>query len=500
MLMEPNLADFRSSLLEAVDSLTRWQGSWRAFARHESLAVDPAVLEAAWSDYLARLKANPPFFHPDYMAQMLKPPHLVAVLGYLAAMTINPNNYESASGRPTVEMEEEVVRQIAAMFRLPPTALGHLTTSGTLANLEALWVSRELRPGAAIAYSEQSHYTHQRACSLLGVQGVKIPADAAGRMDLDCLERALTRQSIGTVVVTAGTSGTGAIDPIHEVVGLRERYGFRIHVDAAYGGFYALLAWSENSPIPAAPLRAIAECDSVAVDPHKHGLQPYGCGCVLFSDGTVRRLYRHAPPYVLLDPHAFNPGTVSLECSRAGAAAGALWLTLRCLPLQADQGLGPILRSCAQAAQRWARLLEQSEEFVLYLEPELDILTFFPHALSCSALDQASHRLVEALASEKDPLYLSLLQVDSRTLRPRFPDGVADVPSCRILRSVLMKPEHEGAVADFHQRVSECWRKICYPGARCGPHLLSLTEMGDTHFRHYAPLSRSGERGDRGEG
>ena len=85
---------------------------------------------------------------------MLKPPHPAAVAGYLAAMLVNTNNHALDGGPATSEMEKEVVRELAAMFGLPDDVLGHLTASGTIANLEALWVARELHPGRAIAYSD----------------------------------------------------------------------------------------------------------------------------------------------------------------------------------------------------------------------------------------------------------------------------------------------------------------------------------------------------------
>src|SRR6266536_1132694 len=138
-----------------------------------------------------RLDDNYPFFHPRYAGQMLKPPHPVAVAAYLAAMTINPNNHALDGGPATGAMEKELVKDLAAMFRLPGDTLGHLTSSGTIANLEALWVARQLHPGKAIAFSEEAHYTHERMCGVLGVQTVPIPADDAGRIDLDALEREL---------------------------------------------------------------------------------------------------------------------------------------------------------------------------------------------------------------------------------------------------------------------------------------------------------------------
>ena len=128
-------------------------------------------MDAAWAAFGERMRGNLPFFHPDYAGQMLKPPHPVAVAGYLAAMLVNPNNHALDGGPATSEMEKEVVADLAAMFGLPDEALGHLTASGTIANLEALWVARELHPGKAIAYGAKAHYTHARMCGVLGMRG-----------------------------------------------------------------------------------------------------------------------------------------------------------------------------------------------------------------------------------------------------------------------------------------------------------------------------------------
>ena len=118
-----------------------------------------------------RLGDNYPFFHPSYAGQMLKPPHPAAAAAYLMAMLINPNNHALDGGPATAALEREAVAAIAAMFHYPADFLGHLTSSGTIANLEALFVARELRPGAAVAFSEEAHYTHERMCRLLGVRG-----------------------------------------------------------------------------------------------------------------------------------------------------------------------------------------------------------------------------------------------------------------------------------------------------------------------------------------
>ena len=149
-------------LREADRCVSAWEARWGAYEMHPSLRVEHETLSKVYETYVNRLAGNYPFFHPRYAGQMLKPPHPVAVLGYLTAMRINPNNHALDGGPPTAAMEKEVVVEMARMFEFPEDALGHLTSSGTIANLEALFVSREEHPGKAVAVSQEAHYTHAR--------------------------------------------------------------------------------------------------------------------------------------------------------------------------------------------------------------------------------------------------------------------------------------------------------------------------------------------------
>jgi glutamate/tyrosine decarboxylase-like PLP-dependent enzyme len=439
-----------------------FRGRWEPVPTAAAATVDEGRLAAAWAEYTGRLQDNYPFFHPRYAGQMLKPPHPVAVAGYLAAMTVNPNNHALDGGPATGAMEKEVVGDLAAMFGLPDATLGHLTSSGTIANLEALWVARQLAPGRAVAHSQDAHYTHARMCEVLGVESVPVAADAAGRMDLDALEAVLASGRVGTVVLTAGTTGLGAVDPIAEALALRDRYGCRLHVDAAYGGFFALLAHDEQGTgllgrETAARLRAVGDCDSVVVDPHKHGLQPYGCGAVLFRDPSVGRLYRHDSPYTYFTSSELHLGEISLECSRAGAAAAALWLTFQLLPPRPD-GLGQVLAAGRRAALNWSELLAASGRLRLYQRPELDIVCYFPVTApaSLAAIDQASARIMAGgMKDPAHPVYLSTLTVEAEAFARRHPGVAADAARARILRSVLMKPESENHTAQLHARIEE---------------------------------------------
>ena len=230
----------------------------------------PDEMVAVLDETARRLGDNYPYFHPLYAGQMLKPPHPVARAAYALAMKINPNNHALDGGRASSAMEVEAVKEIAAMFGWKEF-LGHLTSSGTVANLEALWIAGKLAPGRRIVGSEQAHYTHQRISGVLKLEFAGVAADERGRMNLDALEDQLRKGDVGTVVATLGTTAMGAVDPLDEILKLKERYGFRVHVDAAYGGYFGLIAESLEEPARKA-FAAIGQADSIVIDPHKHGL------------------------------------------------------------------------------------------------------------------------------------------------------------------------------------------------------------------------------------
>jgi glutamate/tyrosine decarboxylase-like PLP-dependent enzyme len=448
-----DLSDWCARVIAAMRA---WEEGFGPAPVHPSTQLDAARVAALLDGLTERLRDNYPFFHPRYAGQMLKPPHPAAVAAHLAAMLVNPNNHALDGGPATAAMEREAVAALAAMLHLPADGLGHLTSSGTIANLEALFVARELHPGRAVACSVDAHYTHERMCHVLGIGCEQVPSDAGGRIDLDALEAILRTGRIGTVVLTAGTTGLGAVDPVDEALLLARSHGVRVHVDAAYGGFFAILAWAGDPLVPSPPLRAIAECDSVVVDPHKHGLQPYGCGAVLFRDASVARLYAHDSPYTYYTSGVGHLGMISLECSRAGAAAAALWLTLQAFPLTPD-GLGALLSAGLRAARRWSELLEDSAVLAPCHRPELDIVTLAPRsAPSLSALDDACRQILgQGMTADSDPVFLSLLQLDGARIQSALPGIEADAPSARVLRSVLMKPAHELWVERLHARVEE---------------------------------------------
>jgi len=458
----PSLHDLVQRALQHIDD---WEVAWGPFDRHPSLGVDPERLDAAFDEYLERLEGNYPFHHPRYAGQMLKPPHPIAIASYLAAQRINPNNHALDGGPPTSQMEQEVVNDLAEMLGLPDDALGHLTGGGTVANLEALWVARELHPDQALAVAENAHYTHGRMSEVLDVAVVPVSADAHGRLDLDALDRALEQHPIGTVVLTAGTTSLGSVDPIADALSVCRKHGARVHVDAAYGGFFRLLT-ANAAPtfdhFPARHFEAIEHADSVAIDPHKHGLQPYGCGCILFRDPTVGRFYQHDSPYTYFTSDELHLGEISLECSRAGAAAGALWCTLQAIPLAPTDGLGAILAACLRAARTWAERIADTEALTLLAPPETDIVAYFPtpETPTVSAADAASQQLFDRAMNDPDaPIFTSVYRLPAEALTTLQPSLKADQEDAAVLRSVLMKPEHETHAEDLISQLASFARE-----------------------------------------
>src|SRR6267142_1035503 len=420
-----------AAALEKLDS------GFRSLPEYSEQSSGAERLNEVLTATAKKLQNNFPYFHPLYAGQMLKPPHTVARLAYALAMYINPNNHALDGGRATSEMEKEAVAEIAAMFGWK-NFLGHLCGGGTMANLEALWVAGQLHPGKKILASEQAHYTHKRISGVLQLAFETVACDAGGRMDLDALTKRVARGDVGAVVTTMGTTATGSVDPLPEILALREKHGFRVHADSAYGGYFVL---AENLPQEAArAFSRIGEADSIVIDPHKHGLQPYGCGCVLFRDSRVGRLYKHDSPYTYFSSAELHLGEISLECSRPGAAAAALWATQKLLPLSKGGEFARGLDRGRKAAVKLFEKVRADSRFVTAFAPELDIVVFAPWAGSVTETSVLTRRIFEAAAGHN--LHLAVADLPIQFWEGNLGAMRRDRDTVACLRSVLMKPEH----------------------------------------------------------
>jgi tyrosine decarboxylase/aspartate 1-decarboxylase len=436
----------RESLEALREALKKLDDGFENLPAFKNEAPGTGRLAEVLEETAERLQDNYPYFHPQYAGQMLKPPHPVARLAYALALWINPNNHALDGGPATSAMEREAVAEIAAMFGWK-NFLGHLCGGGTMANLEALWVAGQKHPGKKILASEQAHYTHQRISGVLQLEFESVPCSPRGLMDASALAKRVERGDVGTVVATMGTTATGSVDPLPQILALREKYGFRVHADAAYGGYFTL---AENLEADATRAFArIGESDSIVIDPHKHGLQPYGCGCVLLRDPAAGQLYKHDSPYTYFSSAELHLGEISLECSRPGAAAAALWATQRLLPLAKGGEFARGLERGRKAALTLFEKLRTDLRFATAFPPELDIVVFTPRAAKVSEASVLSRAIFEAAA--KRDLHLALAELPLHFWQENLGAMQRDRETLTCLRSVLMKPEH----LDWVERIWE---------------------------------------------
>jgi tyrosine decarboxylase/aspartate 1-decarboxylase len=422
------------SLLQ--DALETLDEGFRSLPEFEP-AADAEALRPILMDVATKMRDNFPYPHPFYVGQMLKPPHAVARLAYMLSLWINPNNHALDGGRCSSAMEKKAVSEIASMFGWDKH-LGHLCAGGTMANLEALWISKSILPGKKILASQQAHYTHGRICEALGISFEAVPCDDSARMDMEALKMLLDRGDVGTVVATIGTTATGSVDPLVHILELQEAYGFRVHADAAYGGYFIL---ADNlRPETEQVYNHVSEVDSIAIDPHKHGLQPYGCGCVIFRDPTVGKFYKHDSPYTYFTSQDLHLGEISLECSRPGSSAVALWATQKLLPLTRGGQFAMDLAKCRGAALKMFEFVKNDDRFMTAFAPELDIVIWAPKAASAGKASLISDAVFEEAAS--NGLHMAKANLPRALFEAHWPDLEWDQDFVTCLRTCLMKPEH----------------------------------------------------------
>lgn len=263
--------------------------------------------------------------HPRWLAYIMGAPSPISVMGAFAAAAMNQNTGLWRVAPSATAIEVQTLGWIGEMIGLSPRAEGIFVSGGQMANIVAHAVARDAKtpwdtrefgmrgpdgraPQVRMYASEELHYCHQQAAELLGLGRGAVRAVPAGddyRMRIDALARMIAEDRARgdlpiTIVGTAGTVGTGAIDPLPELVAAAREEGMWLHVDGAYGAFAALAA----SPPP--ELRALADADSVACDPHKWLYSAIDAGVVFVRDpGMLERSFAfHASYLETKDPDA----------------------------------------------------------------------------------------------------------------------------------------------------------------------------------------------------
>ncbi len=350
----------------------------RATAEELRGCLDAAAPEhpRPWDELLGELEAGvltpmSRLSHPRYFAFIPASSTFPGALGDLiaSALDIDAGSWSSAAG-PS-HLESIVLDWFKQWIGYPADAGGVLVSGGSAANVTGLACARETLVGAgtadAVVYaSSQTHSSVARAARLLGFAPERIrclPTDDAYRLRLDALSRAISDdRSRGLrpliVAANAGTTNTGAIDPLKEIAAICHEHGLWLHVDAAYGGFAAL------TDRGAELLRGLELADSVTLDPHKWLYQPIECGCVLVRrPAQLERAFAIAPDY--LDD--YRGGEVDF-CDRGlqltrGARALKVWLSLSYFGVEAFRAA--IDRALDLAREAEARIVR---------EPSLDLV------------------------------------------------------------------------------------------------------------------------------
>jgi len=547
---------------------------------------------------LAELKRGVPSFSGRYKAHMLSEQTIAAQVGYFATMLYNPNNVSIEASPVTSRLELEVAAQLARMIGYDPTtSWGHLTSGGTVANFEALWIARnvfylalsaagaarelqvELQvtlpndtrapleslslqqllnirtadaldlwrdlwnsgpharvtraltdhslstvgyqdygrrlaldygdplPASVVLVASTAHYSWEKIIRALGIgsnQIVRIPVDSHFRMDTNALwdqvvALARRRVPIMACVTVCGTTEESAVDQLDEVLAVRSRaerelgVTFHVHSDACYGGYAASVTWNAAGERRTAAeiqtssgcdwpsdnwvraVTALAAADSVTIDPHKLGYVPYPAGAFLLRERRARELVAVDPPYLaptagLASAQDLFLGRFIFEGSKPGAAAAAVWLSHKVLPLD-ERGYGHLIERTVAGAHRLHDALRTADlapyRIVLLPVPDINIVCYIVH-------HPALHTLEELNAFNESIYERMSMETPGAT------------PEYIISRTRFQTPMYDGAVGPTLREIGVCTEEEWKRSGTDGLVVLRSTVM-DPHLTASAP-------------
>ena len=375
------------------------------------------------------------FHHPRYLAHLNCPVVIPAVLGeaVLSAINSSLDTWDQSAGGTLIE--RRLIDWTARRLGFGAVADGIFTSGGSQSNLQALLLARDetcrlvrknsetaqhttqILPRLRILTSECSHFSIEKAATLLGLQAdavIPVPCGQDRRMRPQALAEEIERcerdgEVVMAVVATAGTTDFGSIDPLPEIAELCERAGAWMHVDAAYG---CGLLLSRRSQL----LEGVSRADSVTVDYHKSFFQPVSSSAVLVRDRAVLGHVTYHADYLnpahSVEREIPNQVDKSIQTTRRFDAL-KLWLTLRIMGADA---VGELFDEVVdRAAEAW-QLLSDDPRFEVVTEPQLSTLVFryLPSpAAEPSLTDRINLHAREAL-SESGEAVVAATVVDGR--------------------------------------------------------------------------------------
>jgi aromatic-L-amino-acid decarboxylase len=364
--------------------------------------------------------------HPRFFGYVSSPGTPINAIGSMLQSALNINVTCWRSGPAATEMEHVTVNWLKEMLAYPADAAGLFTSGGSMANFAAIAAAlaakapvNVLREGVAaigrpmcLYVSEEGHFSVAKAAGMLGLGEAnvrRVRTDRRLHIDLADLDRLVSADRAAgripfCVVANAGTTATGAVDPLGELADFARLQHLWLHVDAAYGGFAAL------APSARHLFDRIGEADSVALDPHKWLYLPIGCGCVLYKDpSAARAAFSHTADYTraigLERDEAFAFWDYGPELSRPFRALD-LWLLIK---FAGARRLAEAIERNIACAKYFATLVAASSDFEMAAPVELSIFCFRYKPAS-----DADHERILVNLQRAGSTYLSNATVNGR--------------------------------------------------------------------------------------
>jgi aromatic-L-amino-acid decarboxylase len=370
---------------------------------------------------------------PGYLAYIPGGGIYAAALADFVANGMNRYTGMSAPAPALFRLEQDVLAWLCASFGYGANARAVLTPGGSPANLAAVIAARHAYFGdggnferAVVYTSTQAHHSVKKAVRMAGIPPANVRSVAVDdhfRMRIDALESAIgddRRKGLQPflVIAAAGTTNTGAVDPLGPVADVTARESLWLHVDGAYGGAFVLCEAGRRR------LGAIERADSIAFDPHKGLFLPYGTGCLLVADGQKLRRAHHLDAEYLQDLAGGNvswsPAELGPELTRDFRGL-RIWLPLMLHGVGAFRAaLTEKLELADSFTQGLDHLIESGAPISIIARPQLSTVAFRLKRQPGESLDDCNQRNVAFLAAINARQHVHL----SSTLLP-VEDGMA---------------------------------------------------------------------------
>jgi aromatic-L-amino-acid/L-tryptophan decarboxylase len=399
----------------------------------EPLPEQPSPFESVFEKFTRHVAPNAmQLDHPRFFAFIPSAPNFVSILAdaLVAGTNVFAGTWLESSGPSQVELV--VIDWFKQILGLPADAAGLLVSGGSVANLTALAVARRAMlndqvDNAVVYLPDQTHASIDRGLRILGIperQLRRIPTDSDYRLDIAALARQIRKDRAEglkpfAVVANAGTTNTGAIDPLAEVARLARENALWLHVDAAYGGFAALTERGRKL------LQGIEQADSLVLDPHKWFYCPFEAGCAIVRQGRLmRETFRILPEYmrdVAREEREVNLCDYGLQLTRSFRAL-KVWMAVKTFGIRRYR---EVIDQCLDLTKFAARLFEKSPRLAIVTPPSLGIFTFryVPRRLPLNGsereevINRFNTMLMEKIISSRQLMLSSTLLGSKQVLR-----------------------------------------------------------------------------------